>query len=186
MPRVTKKFIFLLAAFIATSAQAQSSSFYFGFDGVMPYGATWKVVNTPDEKLSVGTQFKPTLGYAFNDRYAIEIGRFSVNASKDSFSESITINPVNLVYSTPFSTQTSLLLKGGIAPFHAEFRHPSLNTSHDLVGLSLGIGLKYQISPSVGLVGGVDFLNGYKATLENIGEFSLSPANAYWGLRFGF
>lgn len=196
------KIVFLLAAFVATSSHAQSSSFYFGFDAVMPYGATWKVVNSPEVKPSVGTQYKPTLGYAFNDRFAIEVGRFSVKASKGSVSESITIVPVNLVYNTPLSTQTSLLLKGGFAPFHAEFNHPDFSTTlppfhpifnppnygtaNDLIGLSLGIGLKYQISPSVGLVGGVDFLHGYRAILENVGEFRLSPANAYLGLRFSF
>ena len=186
MQSVTKKIAFLLAAFIATSAQAQSSSIYFGLDAVMPYGATWKVVNTPEEKLSVGTQIKPTLGYAFNDRYAIEVGAFSVKASKGSVSESITIVPVNLVYAAPLSTQTSLLLKGGLAPFRAKFNHPNYSTTEDLIGLSLGIGIKYQVSQSVGLVGGIDFLNGYRVTLASKDQYDLSPANAYLGLRFAF
>lgn len=186
MQSVIKKIVFLLAALVATSAQAQGSSFYLGMDAVMPYGATWKIPNTPDEKLSVGTRIKPTLGYTFNDRWAIEVSGFSVKASKGSVSESLTIVPVNLVYNVPLSTQTSFLLKGGLAPFSAKFNHPNYDSSDFLIGVSLGIGIKHQLSESIGLVGGVDFLNGYRVTLVTKDQYDLSPANAYLGLRFGF
>jgi hypothetical protein len=185
MQNMAQKIVFLLAAFIATSAQAQGGSLYFGLDALKAYGATWKIVNTPDEKLSVGTPIKLTLGYAFNDRYALEAGVFSVKASKGAVSESIKIVPVNLVYNIPLSTQTGILLKGGLAPFRAKFNHPSYDSSDFLIGLSLGAGIKHQLSQSVDLVGGVDFLNGYRVKLENKNQYDLSPANAYLGLRIG-
>lgn len=113
MQSIITKIAFLLVAFIATAAQAQKSQFYGGLDAVMPYGATWEVVNSPVEKLSVGTKIKPILGCTFNDRWAMEFGRFYVEATKGSVSESITIFPINLVYNTPLSEKTSFVFKGG-------------------------------------------------------------------------
>lgn len=186
MQRITTKIAFLLAAFIATAAQAQNGQFYLGLDAVMPYGATWKVGSATDEKLSVGTQVKPTLGYTFNDRWAMEVSGFSVKASKGSASESLTVVPVNLVYNIPFSAQTGLLLKGGLAPFDAKFKSPSYDTSDFLIGLSLGLGIKHQFTESVGLEGGINYLNGYRVKLTTGDRYDLSPAHAYLGLRFGF
>ncbi|MBA4382437.1 MAG: hypothetical protein C0406_07720 [Sideroxydans sp.] len=186
MQRITTKIAFLFAAFIATAAQAQDGQLYLGLDAVMPYGATWKVGSAADEKLSAGTPIKPTLGYTFNDRWAIEVSGFSAKASKGSVSESLTVVPVNLVYAVPFSNQTSLLLKGGLAPFDAKFKSPGFDTSDFLIGLSLGFGLKHQFTESIGLEGGINYLNGYRVKFSNGNRYDLSPANAYLGLRFGF
>ncbi|MDD4910998.1 MAG: porin family protein [Sideroxydans sp.] len=186
MQKITVKIAFLLATLMTTSAHAQSEQFYLGMDAAMTYGATWKVPNTPDEKISGGTQFKPTLGYSFSDRWAMEISEFSVKTTKGSVSESIVIVPINFVYNVPFSKQTGLLLKVGAAPFSAKFDKPNFSSSDVLVGLSLGIGLKHQLSESIALVGGVDFLNGYRVKFSNGAQYDLSPANAYLGLQFGF
>jgi len=186
MQSVIKKIVFLLATLAATSAQAQGSSVYLGLDAVMPYGATWQVGTAPDEKISVGTQIKPTLGYVFNDRWAMEVSGFSVKASKGSTSESLTVVPVNLVYNIPFSAQTGLLLKGGLAPFDAKFKSPSYDTSAFLIGASLGLGIKHQFTESVGLEGGINYLSGFRVKFTSGSRYDLSPANAYLGLRFGF
>ncbi len=186
MQRITTKIAFLFAAFMATAAQAQDGRFYLGIDAVMPYGATWKVGSAADEKLSVGTQVKPTLGYTFNDRWAIEVSGFSAKASKGDASESITIVPVNLVYAIPFSTQTSLLLKGGLAPFEGKFKNPNFDSTDFLIGASLGVGVKHQFTESLGLEGGINYLSGYRFKISNGDRYDLSPAHAYMGLRFGF
>ncbi len=183
MASITKKTVFLLFAFITTAAQG--SPFYIGLDAAKPYGATWKT-GTTEEKISAGTQVKPVLGFMINDRYAIEVAALSMKVSKGSVSESILILPVNLVHSTPLSANTSLLLKGGLAPFRAKFSNPSYDVTETILGLSFGIGINYQFSQSVGLTGGIDYLSGYRYELPNGNRYDLSPANAYLGLRFGF
>lgn len=186
MQRFTMKIAFLLAAFIATAAQAQNGPFYLGLDAVMPYGATWQVGSAPDEKLSVGTRIKPTLGYAFNDSWAIEVSRLAIKASKGSASESITVFPVNLVYNIPLSTQTGVLLKGGLAPFDAKYNSSGYSTSDFLIGASLSLGIKHQFTESVGMEGGINYLSGYRVKFPNGNRYDLSPAHAFLGLRFGF
>jgi len=186
MQQFTMKIVFLLATFIAAAAQAQNSPLYLGLDAAMSYGATWQVGSAPNEKLSVGLKIKPTLGYTINDRWAIEISRLAVKASKGSASESITVFPVNLVYGIPLSAQTNLVLNGGLAPFYGKFSNPNHDASDFLIGASLGFGLKHQFTESVGVIGGINYLNGYRFKITNGDRYDLSPAHAYLGLRFGF
>lgn len=186
MQRITMKIALLFTILMATAAQAKDGRSYLGLDATMPYGATWQVGSAPDEKISAGIPFKLTVGYAFNDRWAFEISRLAVKVSKNGVSESITAVPVNLVYHIPLSAQTGLLLNGGLVPFTGKFNSASTDASDSLIGASLGLGIKHQLTESVGVIGGINYLNGYRYKFSNGNRYDLSPAHVYLGMRFGF
>jgi hypothetical protein len=174
-----------IVCLLAIGSVAAETGAYVGIDAALPYGATWKDASGKSRRVSTGVAAKPTVGYRFDERYALEAQYLNIRAEEGSRSETLQVVPIHLVYSGALSQNSAFTLKGGLAPFSARYTDGNNRVTGHYVGLSLGVGLQTRWSTSVSGVVGLDFLNGFRARINNE-TYDISPANAYAGVRLAF